>query len=282
VRRDEALAEPGEDEPRDGAENERDRAARAAAQSLRACQYAGIDDRLGEPQAGETRHREARQLEQPVGRDEANEDGERAGLDREPGQRAEQQPVVGQHGERAGAAEQSAGEGDEAHPEVVGVDRACQPCAAREPARKVPYVRVGSGAVGARQQADGRSGIVRGPRRGEEGRQQRGEGRDREDHGALTDRSPVAAREEPPQRAAAQPLAVHDVARAQYEQLELSEQRIARVAAPREREVGRAFAMQPAKLHDPVGVEAIGTSPGTVEQPPEPLPSGPARAVEFF
>ena len=83
---------------------------------------ARVDDRRREAQARDSRHDDATQLEHTVRDDELEERPAVARADREARDRAEQDPVLDEHVERAETEQHAAREREERHLDVVGED----------------------------------------------------------------------------------------------------------------------------------------------------------------
>jgi hypothetical protein len=251
---------------------------RVRAQGAAARAHAGLDQRTREAQPGDAGDRDARELEQAVGHDVADEHRERARLDRQAGERAQQQAVVGERDQRAGAERQAAGERKEGDLDVVGEDRARERRLRGQPHRQVAHARIGGGAIGARDQADGGAGIVDRPCAGQQCGGEHGGHRDGEQRAMGAHVAPVATRGELEQRAGAPALAVDGVAGPQHERLEPFQDGVAGEAAAGQREIGDDRAVEPSELEHALHAQALGSAPATIEQSFQLLPGGGALA----
>jgi hypothetical protein len=122
--------------------------------------------------------------------------------------------------------------------------------------------------------------VARGPgRAGGRGREQQ-QPRDEDQHGPLGQPLPVAARHELAHRAAARRLAVDGAAAGDHERLEPRHDRIARVAAPRVRQIGGGAAVERAELPHPVRSQPLGPAARARQRVLQPPPVLPALGLE--
>ena len=182
----------------------------------------------------------------------------------------EQQPVEEQRPGRDHAERHAAHEREERHLDVVEHDRERERRGRRGVVVAPLRRRVGRRREVAGNHARGRRRIGQPPGRARHRGHQQQQPRREQQRRPLRQPPPVAGHEELPDRGAAPGPRVHARPGAQHERLQPRDERIARIAPPREREVGRRRPVELAEPAHAAGAEPLGLVTGS-----------PQRRVEF-
>jgi hypothetical protein len=222
---------------------------------------------VAQPQPGHAADHDARQLQRAVGGDQADEGLAVARPERQPGDRAEQQAVVGEREDGAHAEQQPADERHERHLDVVDQDLGGEHAALAGAEVAALGRRVGGAGEVRRDEADRGAGIDKPPDGAGRGGDQQERPGERDHARPLGEPAPVPAREERPQAAAPAGAAVDGGASAQHERLQPANHRVAGKAPPRVGEIGRRAAVERRQLEHAAGAEpALSAAPGTAAQ----------------
>ena len=261
-----------EHEPGHRSEHDLHRCARLAPQRRAPSERAGVDDRPPQPQPGRAADRDAAELEQAVGQHEPQQLVERAALDREPEERADEPAIEDRHRRAAEPEQHAAGHDEERHADVVRVDLAREGrlLAGRQPS---PAPRLRSLVELPGHDPEGGRRVVDRPRRSErhgdeqqrQPRQQRG--------AALPEPVPVAGGQEGQQRPAARLGRVDGLAGVGDEALEPPRDRMPGIQPACEREVRRGRAVAAAEPQQRLRCEPLRPRAGGADEPLQLLPA---------
>ena len=262
----EALDQAGEHQPRHRPEHDLDRRARLAPQRRAARERPWVDDRPAEPQPRHAADRDAGELEQTVREDEPQQHVERAVLDRQAQQSADEAAVEDRQRGAAEAEHDAARDGQERDLDVVCVDLARQPGLLARRQVAGARVRVRGALELARDDAERGRRVVDRPDRGQRHRDEQQGDAEAEHQRPFEDPPPVAGGHEAPKGAPPRLGGVDGLARLGHEPLEQPRDRVAGEQPARERQIGCGGAIAAAEPQQRLRAQPLGPRTGLAHE----------------